>query len=412
MLRRPRPTGCRRLARPEWPELVWKCSHLGGDRFSGNLIVLRPAPPPGHLDAASANAVAREELAGRTPPEHLRGSRPNPQCGPGGGHRSAARLRPVAAHLRARPRRAPAASAPSTDNLARTRSRCFVTVTHAAPNGCASGSRVVLPAGATRVSGRHREGRDHAYGHAWTAPTTLPTDPPGALMTERRTFPSSATTRLLRITASACSPAPSSASFDTAIGLLAAVTAGHGGVRGLGWRRSGRWTPTSPAATPAVRTSRKRRGELIVVVAAIGVGRDRRPGPPGQSGPPNLAAVLAHSRRLHGLGQPAPDVFRALCLCPLLRRRHRLRNRQPKQPPAYRDFLYFGYNLGMTYQVPDTAVTNPAIRSVILRHCRCPMSSAPSSLPAPSTSSPPSSPNSVAGRVPNHLAGRDGIVAV
>ena len=36
--------------------------------------------------------------------------------------------------------------------------------------------------------------------------------------------------------------------------------------------------------------------------------------------------------------------------------------------PAYRDFLYFSYNLGMTYQVSDTAVTNAAIRSVVLRH--------------------------------------------
>lgn len=38
-------------------------------------------------------------------------------------------------------------------------------------------------------------------------------------------------------------------------------------------------------------------------------------------------------------------------------------------PPAYRDFLYFSYNLGMTYQVSDTSVTSTAIRSVVLRHC-------------------------------------------
>jgi len=36
--------------------------------------------------------------------------------------------------------------------------------------------------------------------------------------------------------------------------------------------------------------------------------------------------------------------------------------------PAYRDFLYVSYNLGMTYQVSDTAVTSPAIRAVVLRH--------------------------------------------
>ncbi|MFJ8503629.1 DUF1345 domain-containing protein [Streptomyces avermitilis] len=39
------------------------------------------------------------------------------------------------------------------------------------------------------------------------------------------------------------------------------------------------------------------------------------------------------------------------------------------QPPAYRDFLYFSYNLGMTYQVSDTSVTSATIRAVVLRHC-------------------------------------------
>lgn len=37
-------------------------------------------------------------------------------------------------------------------------------------------------------------------------------------------------------------------------------------------------------------------------------------------------------------------------------------------PPTYRDFLYFSYNLGMTYQVSDTAVTSATIRAVVLRH--------------------------------------------
>ena len=38
-------------------------------------------------------------------------------------------------------------------------------------------------------------------------------------------------------------------------------------------------------------------------------------------------------------------------------------------PPAYRDFLYFSYNLGMTYQVSDTSVSNATIRAIALRHC-------------------------------------------
>ncbi|MGW6354361.1 DUF1345 domain-containing protein [Streptomyces sp. NPDC055092] len=38
-------------------------------------------------------------------------------------------------------------------------------------------------------------------------------------------------------------------------------------------------------------------------------------------------------------------------------------------PPAYSDFLYFSYNLGMTYQVSDTNVSTSTIRAVALRHC-------------------------------------------
>ncbi|HVK24017.1 MAG TPA: DUF1345 domain-containing protein [Actinokineospora sp.] len=38
-------------------------------------------------------------------------------------------------------------------------------------------------------------------------------------------------------------------------------------------------------------------------------------------------------------------------------------------PPAYRDFFYFSYNLGMTYQVSDTGVSSTTIRSIALRHC-------------------------------------------
>lgn len=38
-------------------------------------------------------------------------------------------------------------------------------------------------------------------------------------------------------------------------------------------------------------------------------------------------------------------------------------------PPAYTDFLYFSFNLGMTYQVSDTDVSSSTIRAVVLRHC-------------------------------------------
>ncbi|MGW6123050.1 DUF1345 domain-containing protein [Nocardia sp. NPDC055165] len=37
--------------------------------------------------------------------------------------------------------------------------------------------------------------------------------------------------------------------------------------------------------------------------------------------------------------------------------------------PDYRDFFYFSYNLGMTYQVSDTNVSDEKIRAIALRHC-------------------------------------------
>lgn len=37
--------------------------------------------------------------------------------------------------------------------------------------------------------------------------------------------------------------------------------------------------------------------------------------------------------------------------------------------PDYRDFFYFSYNLGMTYQVSDTNVTTKEVRRTVLRHC-------------------------------------------
>lgn len=37
--------------------------------------------------------------------------------------------------------------------------------------------------------------------------------------------------------------------------------------------------------------------------------------------------------------------------------------------PTYADFTYFSFNLGMTFQVSDTAVSKPEIRRVVLRHC-------------------------------------------
>ncbi|CAL8896044.1 DUF1345 domain-containing protein [Kocuria varians] len=40
-----------------------------------------------------------------------------------------------------------------------------------------------------------------------------------------------------------------------------------------------------------------------------------------------------------------------------------------QEAPSYVDFLYFSFNLGMTYQVSDNNVATRGLRAIILRHC-------------------------------------------
>jgi hypothetical protein len=56
-----------------WPEAVWECSHLGGDRFAANVVVLPGAAYYGNLDAESALTAVAEHLAGRLSLRWLRG---------------------------------------------------------------------------------------------------------------------------------------------------------------------------------------------------------------------------------------------------------------------------------------------------------------------------------------------------
>jgi hypothetical protein len=54
-------------------DAVWETSHVGGDRFAGNLVVLPRGLYYGALDAASARAVADATAAGEVVLDHLRG---------------------------------------------------------------------------------------------------------------------------------------------------------------------------------------------------------------------------------------------------------------------------------------------------------------------------------------------------
>lgn len=56
-----------------WPELVWECSHIGGDRFASNVVVLPDGFYYGNLDPDSALATVDAHIAGVVRPEYLRG---------------------------------------------------------------------------------------------------------------------------------------------------------------------------------------------------------------------------------------------------------------------------------------------------------------------------------------------------
>jgi hypothetical protein len=56
-----------------WPDLVWECSHIGGDRFAPNVVVLPDGFYYGNLDPDSAMATVEAHLAGTVLAERLRG---------------------------------------------------------------------------------------------------------------------------------------------------------------------------------------------------------------------------------------------------------------------------------------------------------------------------------------------------
>lgn len=56
-----------------WPDLVWECTHVGGDRFAANVVVVPDGVYYGDLDAVSSVATIEEHLAGRIHAERLRG---------------------------------------------------------------------------------------------------------------------------------------------------------------------------------------------------------------------------------------------------------------------------------------------------------------------------------------------------
>jgi hypothetical protein len=56
-----------------FPEQTWECSHLGGDRFAGNLLCLPDGLCYGRVAPEDAAAIGATHLAGRLDLVHLRG---------------------------------------------------------------------------------------------------------------------------------------------------------------------------------------------------------------------------------------------------------------------------------------------------------------------------------------------------
>jgi hypothetical protein len=56
-----------------YPERTWECSHVGGDRFAANLVVLPEGYYLGRLEAAEVGRAVADLRAGRLPLPNLRG---------------------------------------------------------------------------------------------------------------------------------------------------------------------------------------------------------------------------------------------------------------------------------------------------------------------------------------------------
>lgn len=62
-----------RALRASHPDITWECSHVGGDRFAGNLVLLPDGVYYGRVRPEDAATVVADHLEGRLALDHLRG---------------------------------------------------------------------------------------------------------------------------------------------------------------------------------------------------------------------------------------------------------------------------------------------------------------------------------------------------
>jgi len=56
-----------------WPQETWECTHVGGDRFAPNVLLLPDGAYYGNLDESAAEDVVARHLGGTVTAEHFRG---------------------------------------------------------------------------------------------------------------------------------------------------------------------------------------------------------------------------------------------------------------------------------------------------------------------------------------------------
>ena len=188
----------------------------------------------------------------------------------------------------------------------------------------------------------------------------------------RSEFPTSASTRLMAaLTAGVVIGAVVAVFSNVPFGILIGITALHAVFVAWGWLVLWPMDSHQTAANARREDVQPKVEEFIVVVAALGglVGivmlllLDHRGGSSEVAAAIALAGVFMAWGSLHLM-----YAARYAYLYYVTEGGKGIDFNQ-STPPAYRDFFYFSYNLGMTYQVSDTNVSDSVIRSVALRHC-------------------------------------------